>query len=38
VVDVVIAVAAATAVETPAIVDLTDPERFPVRSSPCFGV
>lgn len=37
-IDVVSAVAAATAVQTPAIVDFTDSEHFPVRSSPRFGV
>ena len=38
VIDVVSAIAAAAAVETPAIVDLTDAEHSPVRPAPGFGV
>ena len=38
VIDVVSAVSAATAVETPAVVDLTNPEHFSMRTPSCFGV
>ena len=38
VVDVVSAIAAATAIETPAIIDLTDSEHFPMRPTPRFDV
>lgn len=38
VIDVVRAVAAATSVQTPAIIDLADAQHLSMRSSACFGV